>query len=377
MTVELAEELMEEFTEATGVTGSVPPRRYLWTDAFAVCTCLSLHHETQNERYRKWAEELISQVHHILGRHRPDEPREGWISGLNDYEGEKHPTAGGLRIGKKLKERSPDQPLDSRREWDLDGQYFHYLTKWMHALYRASRVTGQLQKLHWAAELDESAHKAFTYQLTPGGLKRMYWKMSIDLTRPLVESMGHHDPLDGLITTLELVSDERLSENHKAKLNSAISDFDQICARSNWATDDSLGIGGLLDTAVRLFQLIQQRELDRVPLLVKLLHDSQLSLQAFNHSSPLIHPSQQRLAFRELGLVIGLRGLEMIADMEPINQQISRLLRDLLPFCLLADQIESFWSLSEHRRVLTWKAHADINTVMLVSALSPEGYLQL
>lgn len=32
----------------------------------------------------------------------------------------------------------------------------------------------------------------------------MYWKMSIDLSSPLVPSMGQHDPLDGLITYLQL-----------------------------------------------------------------------------------------------------------------------------------------------------------------------------
>lgn len=373
----LAHLLMEEFAERTGVTGTAPPRRYLWTDAFAVCNFLSLHRETQDERYLIYAEELISQVHHVLGRHRPDDPRQGWLSGLPDPEGEKHPTLGGLRIGKKLNERSTDQPLDSRLEWDRDGQYFHYLTKWMHALYRASRITGRQQTLAWAAELDEAAHQAFTYQLAPGGPKRMYWKMSIDLSRPLVESMGHHDPLDGLITTLELISDERLSGDHRSKLKAAVSDFDQMCARSNWTTDDSLGIGGLLDSVVRLFQLIQLRDVDRIPLLVKLLLDSQLSLRAFSHSSPLAHPPQQRLAFRELGLAIGLRGLEMIVNTEPLNQRIAGLLRELLPSRSLADQIESYWSSPEHRRVRTWKEHEEINTVMLATALSPEGYLQL
>ena len=32
----------------------------------------------------------------------------------------------------------------------------------------------------------------------------MYWKMSIDLSRPLVASMGQHDPLDGFVTCAEL-----------------------------------------------------------------------------------------------------------------------------------------------------------------------------
>jgi hypothetical protein len=32
----------------------------------------------------------------------------------------------------------------------------------------------------------------------------MYWKMSIDLSRPLVQSMGQHDSLDGFITYNQL-----------------------------------------------------------------------------------------------------------------------------------------------------------------------------
>ena len=75
-------------------------------------------------------------MHHVLGRHRDDDPRRGWISGLSEEEGERHPTRGGLRIGKPLNEREPDEPADSQLEWEQDGQYFHYLTKWMHALYR-------------------------------------------------------------------------------------------------------------------------------------------------------------------------------------------------------------------------------------------------
>jgi hypothetical protein len=63
--------------------------------------------------------------------------------GLSEEEGHAHPTRGGLRIGKPLAERSPDEPIDERREWDRNGQYFHYLTKWMHALDQVARSTGQ------------------------------------------------------------------------------------------------------------------------------------------------------------------------------------------------------------------------------------------
>ena len=37
-----------------------------------------------------------------------------------------------------------------------------------------------------------------------GGLMGIYWKMSTDLSRPLVFAMGSHDVLDGFITFREV-----------------------------------------------------------------------------------------------------------------------------------------------------------------------------
>ena len=62
--------------------GSVP-KRYLWTDAFAVCNYLGLFETTGDATYRELALRLIDQVHHTLGGHRGDEARTGWISGLS------------------------------------------------------------------------------------------------------------------------------------------------------------------------------------------------------------------------------------------------------------------------------------------------------
>ena len=42
MRADLAQTLMEEFAEATGLSGKATPRLYLWTDAFAVCNFLGL-----------------------------------------------------------------------------------------------------------------------------------------------------------------------------------------------------------------------------------------------------------------------------------------------------------------------------------------------
>ena len=136
-------EIMLAFAERTGLTAlHRPPRRYLWTDAHAVCNFLSLYRQSGEDRYRNLAIALIDQVHDTLGRHRADDRRKGWISGLDEKEGQAHPTAGGLRIGKRLPERRRDEPFDERLEWDRDGQYFHYLTKWMQALARAAPRAG-------------------------------------------------------------------------------------------------------------------------------------------------------------------------------------------------------------------------------------------
>lgn len=107
-----------------------------------MCNFLELYRQTSDETYKNLALLLVDQVHNILGWHREDDPRDVWISGLGEQEGKMHPTKGGLRIGKKMNERGPADPFDERLEWDRDGQYYHYLTKWMHALNSVSRFTG-------------------------------------------------------------------------------------------------------------------------------------------------------------------------------------------------------------------------------------------
>ena len=142
--IDVAARLMSEFAARTGLVRAIEhPRRYLWTDAFAVCNFLELSARTGEQKYRDYAILLIDQVHHVLGRYREDDARSGWISGLDEEKGRRHPTAGGLRIGKALKERGDGEPFDERLEWDRDGQYFHYLTKWMHALCQTSFIESQ------------------------------------------------------------------------------------------------------------------------------------------------------------------------------------------------------------------------------------------
>ena len=65
------------------------------------------------KRYTELALRLVDRVHHTLGRHRDDDSRTGWISGLSEREGDDHPARGGLRIGKGLPERRPGQSFTS------------------------------------------------------------------------------------------------------------------------------------------------------------------------------------------------------------------------------------------------------------------------
>src|SRR4051812_30587791 len=125
-----AARLMSNFAMRTGLSSvALHPQRSLWTDAFAVCNFFELFARTSDQTHRRYAVGLIDQVHQVLGQYRHDDMRNGWISGLDDDSGRHRPTAGGLRIGKPLKEREADEPIDEQLEWDRDGQYFHYLTK--------------------------------------------------------------------------------------------------------------------------------------------------------------------------------------------------------------------------------------------------------
>jgi hypothetical protein len=378
---------MFEFSELTGLASArEAPQRYLWTDSFAVCNFLELFRQTSDGRFKQLALELVDQVHVVLGHHRDDDPRTGWISGLNENEGKMHPTRGGLRIGKKMIERRPDDPYDEQREWDRDGQYYHYLAKWMHALNRVSRVTGDATYWRWAIELAKTAHARFTYVPSAGGRKRMYWKMSIDLSYPLVSSMGHHDPLDGLITYLQLqtTAPMALQISPGLDLSAEIADMTALCDGKRWETDDPLGIGELLCSTYKLAQLMPIENLDRADLLDALLNSSLISLQTYSNSDFLRLPAQYRLGFRELGLSIGLHAVEKMPGLlkqTPCDLNAKRLLHsrivELMQYTSLSNSIEAFWLDPANRQASEWMSHRDINGVMLATSLAPDGYLSL
>ena len=379
-----AVQIMLDFADLTGLgASSQPPGRYLWTDAFAVCNYLSLFRVAKDRSWLDLALQLVDQVHCILGRHRADDMRSGWISGLSDEEGRLHPTRGGLRIGKGMSERSPAEPFDEHREWDRDGQYFHYLTKWMHALRCVGSVTGERIYTEWALELAKTAHARFSYAPAWGGPKRLFWKMSIDLSRPLVPSMGQHDPLDGLVTYSELQAAmggfERLASSD---LQTEITDMSGICRGMEWVTDDPLGIGGLLFETSRIAQLIMRGVFSDVKLLGEVLEAGLRGLESISVSRRLEEPPGYRLPFRELGLSIGLKAASRLSDWALLHPALfgqrnlftghAEALASYLP---LAEKIESFWLDEGNRTVANWSEHRGINMVMLATSLTPGEFM--
>lgn len=368
--LELAASLLREFAARTGLAGAAPPRRYLWTDAFATCLALDLGKRV-DPSLSALADVLVEQVHGVLGRHRPDDTRQGWLSGLSEEEGARHPTRAGLRIGKPRPERGPTEDWDPEAEWDRDGQYFHYLTRWIHALDRYAARDPQARQ--WAVELAEAAVRRFAI-VTPDGPGRLAWKMSVDLSRPQVTSMGQHDPLDGFVSLLALRAHGTPQQGEA--LEPLLAQLGVLAGGRDFFTADPLGLGGLLFDAWTLLQLPQASLSDPLP--ANLLALAADGIDAWLPQSLVDQPADRRLAFRELGLAIGLHVVPRIRariDVARLDPAIRKVLDRLEAQRAIGERIEAFWMDPSARTSRTWKAHEDINAIMLATRLAPEGYL--
>lgn len=152
--------------------------------------------------------------------------------------------------------------------------------------------------------------------------------MSIDLSCPPVPSMGQHDPLDGYITYLQLgtTAANNLKPASELSLDTEIAEMLHMYQNINMTTDDPLGIGGLLGDACRLMQLIIAGNMSHLgDLLLELLYAAKEGLDAFMLTDTLRYPSQYRLAFRELGLSIGLKSVK---KMQALAREHAEYFRD-------------------------------------------------
>ncbi|MFW5870427.1 MAG: hypothetical protein ACOCVL_02055, partial [Candidatus Sumerlaeota bacterium] len=319
--------------------------RYLWTDAFGLVLYVSLYRQMEDQHWLDKARWLVDDVERVLGRSR------------------------GIRIGE---------------EPDREGQYFHYLTKWMLALDIAGRRTGQERYSRWACELCEKAADAFVYK--QDGDYRMHWKMSTDLSRPLVPSMGQHDPLDGYVTARELRS--ALDRSGSGAVGD---DLDSVCYRMKQmlrsirlVTTDTLGIGGLLMDATRLAQLIDGETSNDYRLLIDLLDSALAGLRTVADSRMMQMPAARRLAFRELGMAIGLEGVRIMREYLLHNEKalagkkgLMDQLEKFTEYLPTGENIRDFWLKDANRQFPGWTEHRDINAVMLATTILPGGVLFL
>src|SRR5436190_20391927 len=60
----IATRLMSNFAMRTGLSSAaLRPQRYLWTDAFAICNFFELFTRSGDQTHRRYAIDLIDQVH--------------------------------------------------------------------------------------------------------------------------------------------------------------------------------------------------------------------------------------------------------------------------------------------------------------------------
>jgi hypothetical protein len=210
----------------------------------------------------------------------------------------------------------------------------------------------------------------------------MHWKMSIDLTYPLVFAMGQHDPLDGFITYSELQAAARnFKQLSEFDLSNEINDMAGICRGQSMVTNDSLGIGGLLSDASRTAQLIVHG-FSYNNLLKTIIGSSLPCLGSFAAGNSLDLPAEYRLAFRELGLSIGLKGVEKLHGLikenpDLFNNSLRQQVESLLRYKPTGEIIDQFWITDENRKYSSWTDHKDINMVMLATSLAPDEFLRI
>jgi hypothetical protein len=167
-------------------------------------------------------------------------------------------------------------------------------------------------------------------------------------------------------------------------LGEEIADMALIMKGKSWVTDDPLGIGGLLCDAYRVGRMIEGGYFREYDLLEAVLGSSLLGLESFVQTNSMQVPAEYRLAFRELGLSIGLRAVVRLngliqdnPDLFKESSTLNRCIEELLHYTGLIGVIENFWLGQTGSEVQSWVDHRDINMVMLMTSLAPDGFLTI
>jgi hypothetical protein len=165
-------------------------------------------------------------------------------------------------------------------------------------------------------------------------------------------------------------------------LDSEIAGITKICRGIGMATDDPLGTGGLLGDSLRVAWLITRSGGGYGGLPESILQAATHGVKSFAHSDSIRLPPEHRLAFRELGLAIGLMGtarLLILMDENPAlfrgRDHLAENVKAILAYAPLGKAIVEFWLDRRFQMADTWTDNREINMVMLATSLAPDGFL--
>ena len=145
------------------------------------------------------------------------------------------------------------------------------------------------------------------------------------------------------------------------------------------ATDDPLGMGGLLIDAALIAQVMEWGGKLQAGLLEAVVNAALISVGSYAPGGD----AESRLAFRELGLSIGMKGLQRVKTSlgripDPqISHELLQRVMDLERFAPLGEEIDKFWTSSNNQKATTWSDHRDIDMVMLATSLAPGSFLSI
>ena len=283
--------------DEAGLCADGHQRRYLWTDAFGVLAYTSIaqdysqkNNPQQAQLHQQAAQRLIQVVHECLGTPRspqdimrvdPDSPF-GFV---------------GLRIGKVETRKVTDYGMQ------FDGQYWHYIDKWLLALARAGRADDGIR----------IAKSVFPYFMDAGPLGTGFgggirWKLSVDATPPPALQRAHasDDTLMALIVFSLLQQYSSSGASLEQEIQMLRNSLQHYRLR---VTDDPLGWG---------LEAICDQYLENQP--------RQAALAALQASA--LHPSHLSLPFRLYGAILGARiGGAVVASPQRVDELIVKSLK--------------------------------------------------
>ena len=365
---------------------------YLWTSAYGLLTLI------QNKHSKKDIKKYIRIVHRTLGSFEGTKlsaqiyksldwrksltPEKTYL--VNQSVKGLVPIYGGLRIGKAEQGQEP-------------GIYLHYCIKWIYSLIKASQHLNDSRYLYQACHLMLTVcEKNMDYH---DGSSEFYYprKMNVSLTEPIQTSEISHIPLDVFITLNIIILNLRetskinkLSRQTNNVYKQILLDYLETATNrvyeyldnpSRLYTNDSLGIGFLLTSCLKIRKLIEFSKshtfitkyisLEELYKLYEILLDNSLKALRtcnFNHHKINID------GYRWFGICIGLEAINILfynyTNNYIDNDNYFKQVKIMMGFYNLKRFIrENFMTYSYNKG--NWHDHKDINIVMFFNTEYP------